>query len=326
MVLCYIQAVARTGFVYHPSYLDHDMGRGHPESPQRLQAIMARLEDTGLLPTLVKIDPKTTPEDTITDWITKIHAYAYVKGLKLSAPSEGRVALDPDTTMSPGSLGAAYLAVGGVLAAADAIMDKRVDNAFCAVRPPGHHAEGDHAMGFCLFNNVAVAARYLQERHGLERIAIVDWDVHHGNGTQHSFYDDPSVFFFSTHQFPYYPGTGRAQERGEGRGAGYTLNVPMPAGLGDTEYLEVFNKVLRPALQAYRPDAVIISAGFDAHRDDPLAGMNLSTQGYVALSRVVKEIAGEFSEGRILSCLEGGYNLEALASSVEGHLRVLQEK
>lgn len=325
MVLCYIEAVARTGFVYHPSYLEHDMGLGHPESPQRLRAIMARLEHTGLLSTFVRIDPKTTPEDSITDWITKIHAYTYVKGLKLSVPREGHVSLDPDTTMSPGSLGAAYLAVGGVLAAADAIMEKRVDNAFCAVRPPGHHAEGDHAMGFCLFNNVAVAARYFQERHGLERIAVVDWDVHHGNGTQHAFYDDPSVFFFSTHQFPYYPGTGRAQERGEGRGAGYTLNVPMPAGMGDEEYLDVFNRVLRPALQAYRPEAVIISAGFDAHRDDPLAGMNLSTQGYVALSRVVKDIAGEFAQGRILSCLEGGYNLEALAASVEGHLRVLQE-
>jgi acetoin utilization deacetylase AcuC-like enzyme len=302
------------------------MGLGHPESPQRLRAIMARLEHTGLLPTFVRVDPPSPSDDSITDWITKIHAHAYVKGLKLSAPSEGRVSLDPDTTMSPGSLGAAYLAVGGVLAAADAIMERRVDNAFCAVRPPGHHAESDHAMGFCLFNNVAVAARYLQKRHGLERIAIVDWDVHHGNGTQHAFYDDPSVFFFSTHQFPYYPGTGRAQDRGEGRGQGYTLNVPMPAGMGDTEYLEVFNKILRPALQAYRPDAVIISAGFDAHHDDPLAGMNLSTPGYVALSRVVKDIAGEFSQGRILSCLEGGYDLEALAASVEGHLRVLQEK
>jgi acetoin utilization deacetylase AcuC-like enzyme len=325
MVLCYIQDVARTGLVYHPGYLEHDMGLGHPESPQRLRAIMARLEQTGLLPTLVRIDPQATPEDSITDWITKIHAYRYVKGLKLSAPSQGHVSLDPDTTMSPGSLGAAYLAVGGVLAAADAIMEKRVDNAFCAVRPPGHHAEGDHAMGFCLFNNVAVAARYFQERHGLERIAIVDWDVHHGNGTQHAFYDDSSVFFFSTHQFPYYPGTGRAQERGEGRGDGYTLNVPMPAGMGDEQYLDVFNRVLRPALQAYRPDAVIISAGFDAHHDDPLAGMNLSTPGYVKLSRIVKDIAGEFAQGRILSCLEGGYNLDALAASVEGHLRVLQE-
>lgn len=325
MVLCYIQDVARTGLVYHPGYLEHDMGLGHPESPQRLRAIMARLEQTGLLPTLVRIDPQTTPEDSITDWITKIHAYRYVKGLKISSPSQGHVSLDPDTTMSPGSLGAAYLAVGGVLAAADAIMERRVDNAFCAVRPPGHHAEGDHAMGFCLFNNVAVAARYFQERHGLERIAIVDWDVHHGNGTQHAFYDDSSVFFFSTHQFPFYPGTGRAQERGEGKGTGYTFNVPLPAGMGDQEYLDVFNRVLRPALQAYRPDAVIISAGFDAHQDDPLAGMNVSTPGYVALSRIVKDIAGEFAQGRILSCLEGGYNLDALAASVEGHLRVLQE-
>ena len=317
--------MARTGFVYHPDYLEHDMGLGHPESPQRLRAILNRLESTGLDSTLVRVDPQKAHEDAITDWITKVHASAYVNGLRLRAPREGRVSLDPDTTMSPGSLGAAYLAVGGVLAAADAIMDGRVDNAFCAVRPPGHHAEADHAMGFCLFNNVAVAARYFQKQHGLERIAIVDWDVHHGNGTQHTFYADPSVFFFSTHQYPYYPGTGRADERGFGKGNGYTLNVPLPAGTGDSEYLEVFNRILRPALKAYRPDAVIISAGFDAHHDDPLAGMNLSTQGYAALSRVVKEIAGEFARGRVLSCLEGGYNLEALAASVEGHLRVLQE-
>lgn len=317
--------VARTGFVYHPDYLGHDMGFGHPESPHRLRAVMGRLESSGLLSNLVRIDPLSASEDSITDWITKVHANAYVKGLRMRAPREGHVALDPDTTMSPGSLGAAYLAVGGVLAAADAIMDGRVDNAFCAVRPPGHHAEADHAMGFCLFNNVAVAARYLQKRHGLERIAIVDWDVHHGNGTQHAFYEDPSVFYFSTHQYPYYPGTGKADERGAGKGSGYTLNVPLPAGMGDAEYLEVFHRILRPALKTYRPDGVIISAGFDAHRDDPLAGMNLSTRGYIELSRVVKEIAGEFAQGRVLSCLEGGYNLEALAASVEGHLRVLQE-
>jgi acetoin utilization deacetylase AcuC-like enzyme len=317
--------VARTGFVYHPACLDHEMGFGHPESPQRLRAIMGRLENTGLLASLVRIDPLSVQDDSIMGWITKIHANAYVKGLRLRAPREGHVSLDPDTMMSPGSLGAAYLAVGGALAAADAIMDGRVDNAFCAVRPPGHHAEADRAMGFCLFNNVAVAARYLQRRHGLERIAIVDWDVHHGNGTQHAFYDDPSVFYFSTHQYPYYPGTGKADERGAGKGKGCTLNVPLPPGMGDAEYLAVFDRVLRPALKAYRPDAVIVSAGFDAHRDDPLAGMNLSTQGYVALSRVVKEIAGEFSKGRVLSCLEGGYDLEALAASVEGHIRVLQD-
>ncbi len=317
--------MALTGFVYHPAYLDHDTGVGHPESPQRLRAIMGRLESTGLLTSLVRIEAVPVQEDAITEWITTIHAKAYVQGLRMRAPREGRVSLDPDTSISPGSLKAAYLAVGGVLAAADAIMERRVTNAFCAVRPPGHHAEADRAMGFCLFNNVAVAARYLQRRHGLERIAIVDWDVHHGNGTQHAFYEDPSVFYFSTHQYPYYPGTGRADERGSGRGEGYTLNVPLPAGMGDVEYLEVFNKVLRPALAGFRPGAVIISAGFDAHRDDPLAGMALTADGYIALTRVVVDIAGKCSQGRVLSCLEGGYNLEALAASVEGHLRALQD-
>ena len=313
--------MARTGFVYHADYLEHDMGHGHPESPQRLRAIVARLEETGLLPGLIRI----TPQPATDDWVTQVHTNSYVKALRTRAPHQGYVSLDPDTSMSPGSLNAAYLAAGGVLTAIDAIMDKRVDNAFCAVRPPGHHAEADHAMGFCLINNVAVAARYFQKRYGLERIAIVDWDVHHGNGTQHAFYKDPSVFFFSTHQYPYYPGTGAVDERGEGKGEGYTLNVPMSAGKGDTEYLDTFNRVLRPALKAYKPDAIIISAGFDAHRDDPLAGMNLTDEGYKALTRVVKEIASEHAQGRVLSCLEGGYNLAALATSVEGHLRVLQE-
>ena len=312
--------MARTGFVYHADYLQHDMGPGHPESPQRLRAILARLEETGLLPSLVRIDPRLATDD----WVTQVHTNSYVKALRTRAPHQGYVSLDPDTSMSPGSLNAAYLAAGGVLTAIDAIMDKRVDNAFCAVRPPGHHAEADHAMGFCLINNVAVAARYFQKRYGLERIAIVDWDVHHGNGTQHTFYKDPSVFFFSTHQYPYYPGTGAVDERGEGKGEGFTLNVPLPAGMGDQEYLEIFNHILRPALTAYKPDAIIISAGFDAHRDDPLAGMNLTDEGYKALTTVVQEIASEHAGGRILSCLEGGYSLAALAASVEGHLRMLQ--
>ena len=313
--------MARTGFVYHADYLQHDMGPGHPESPQRLRAILARLEETGLLPNLVRIEPHLATDD----WVTQVHTNSYVKALRTRAPHQGYVSLDPDTSMSPGSLNAAYLAAGGVLTAIDAIMDKRVDNAFCAVRPPGHHAEADHAMGFCLINNVAVAARYFQKRYGLERIAIVDWDVHHGNGTQHTFYKDPSVFFFSTHQYPYYPGTGAVDERGEGKGEGFTLNVPLPAGMGDKEYLEIFNHILRPALTAYKPDAIIISAGFDAHRDDPLAGMNLTDEGYKALTTVVQEIASEHAGGRVLSCLEGGYSLAALAASVEGHLRVLQE-
>jgi len=313
--------MARTGFVYHADYLGHDMGQGHPESPKRLRAIIDRLEETGLLPTLVRIDPTPATDD----WITQVHTHAYVQTLRARAPHHGYVSLDSDTAMGPGSLNAAYLAAGGVLAAIDAIMDKRVENAFCAVRPPGHHAEANHAMGFCLINNVAVAARYFQKRYGLERIAIVDWDVHHGNGTQHMFYKDPSVFFFSTHQYPWYPGTGGADERGDGKGEGYTLNVPCSAGMGDREYLDVFNRILRPALTMYQPDAIIISAGFDAHTDDPLAGMNLTADGYQALTRVVQELAGEHAGGRVLSCLEGGYNLAALAASVEGHIRVLHE-
>ena len=311
--------MAKTGFVYHPDYLKHDMGAGHPESPERLRAIVARLEQSGVMPRLVRIDPIVAADE----WITLVHKPSYVAALKQHAPATGRVMLDADTSMSPGSLPAAYLAAGGALAAADAIMAGRVDNAFCAVRPPGHHAEHDRAMGFCLFNNVAIAARYFQRKHGLTRVLIVDWDVHHGNGTQHSFYDDPSVLFFSTHQYPHYPGTGRATESGHGKGEGATINVPMEAGEGDEEYLAVFQKVLVPAADAFKPDVVIISAGFDAHRDDPLASMGLTENGYAELTRIVAGIARRHSKGRILSSLEGGYNLQALSASVERHVLAL---
>jgi acetoin utilization deacetylase AcuC-like enzyme len=313
--------MATTGLVSHPDYLKHDMGVGHPESPERLRAIVARLEQDGIMPRLVRIDPAPASEE----WITQVHKPSYVATLKQHAPASGRVMLDADTSMSPGSLPAAYLAAGGVLAAADAIMAGRVDNAFCAVRPPGHHAEHDRSMGFCLFNNVAIAARYFQRHHGLARVLIVDWDVHHGNGTQHSFYDDPTVLFFSTHQFPHYPGTGRASESGSGKGKGATINVPMEAGEGDEDYVAVFQKVLVPAADGFKPDVVIISAGFDAHRDDPLASMGLTEQGYAELTRIVAGIARRHSKGRILSSLEGGYNLQALSASVGRHVLGLLE-
>jgi acetoin utilization deacetylase AcuC-like enzyme len=311
--------MGRTGFVYHPDYLLHDMGPGHPESPERLRAIVKQLEATGTLNRLTRI----TPVKAADEWITTIHAPAYLNTLKAHTPAGGRVSLDPDTSMSSGSLNAAYLAAGGVLAAVDAIMTDQLDHAFCAVRPPGHHAEQGHAMGFCLFNNVAIAARYLQRKHGISRVLIVDWDVHHGNGTQHSFYDDPSVLFFSTHQFPHYPGTGRETERGSGAGKGLTINVPMSAGEGDEEYREVFQKVLVPAADAFKPEFVIISAGFDAHKDDPLASMGLTEDGYAELTALVSGIAKRHSRNRILSCLEGGYNLMALAASVDRHLVAL---
>lgn len=308
--------MGHTGFVYHPDYLSHEMGTAHPESPRRLRAILDRIESSGLINRLVKIEPYPADDE----WIAMVHARPYIERLRRMAPTNGHASLDPDTTLSPGTLQAAYLAAGGCLAAVDAIMNGEVAHAFCAVRPPGHHAEADRAMGFCFFNNVAIAARYLQRKHGLQRVLIVDWDVHHGNGTQHTFYADPSVLFFSTHQYPHYPGTGREEERGEGPGEGLTLNVPMRAGQGDQAYEDVFQKVLVPAAERFRPEFVVISAGFDAHRDDPLASMGLTEDGYAALTRIVADIARRYAQGRILSSLEGGYDLRALAGSVERHV------
>ena len=311
--------MGKTGLVYDPRYLEHDMGLGHPESPNRLRAIVQQLEQNGTMAQLIRIAPRMAEDE----WITKVHTAAYLASLKQHAPASGRVSLDPDTSMSPGSLTAAYLAAGGALAGVDAIMNNEAEHVFCAVRPPGHHAEAGRAMGFCLLNNVAIAARYAQKKHGLSRVLIVDWDVHHGNGTQHSFEDDPSVLFFSTHQFPHYPGTGRESEHGHGAGEGYTINVPMEAGGGDDEYRAVFHDVLVPAAAQFQPELVIISAGFDAHKDDPLASMGLTEAGYAELTGIVAGIARRHAQGRILSSLEGGYNLTVLAASVDAHVRGL---
>lgn len=311
--------MGKTGLVYDPHYLEHDMGQGHPESPHRLRAIMQQLEQSGTLRQLIRIEPRRAEDE----WVTQIHQPGYVAALAKHAPIQGRISLDPDTSMSPGSLTAAYLAAGGTLAAVDAIMNHQVDHVFCAVRPPGHHAEAGRAMGFCLFNNIAIAARYAQKRYGLQRILIVDWDVHHGNGTQHSFEDDSSILFFSTHQYPHYPGTGRGTECGTGGGEGFTINVPMEAGGGDEDYRTVFRKTLVPAADTFKPDFVMISAGFDAHKDDPLASMELTDAGYADLTAIVAGIAKGHAGGRILSTLEGGYNLTALATSVDSHITAL---
>jgi len=311
--------MGKTGLVYDPRYLDHDMGAGHPESPNRLRAIMQQLEQSGTVARLTRIEPRVAEDE----WITQIHIPSYLAMLKTHAPTNGRVSLDPDTSMSPGSLTAAYLAAGGALAAVDAIMSRHVDHVFCPVRPPGHHAEAGRAMGFCLFNNVAIAARYVQKKYGLTRVLIVDWDVHHGNGTQHSFEDDPSVLFFSTHQYPHYPGTGRSTEQSRGAGEGFTINVPMEAGEGDKEYRAVFHESLVPAADAFKPEFVIISAGFDAHKDDPLASMGLTEEGYADLTDIVAGIAKRHAGGRVLSSLEGGYHLKALAGSIDRHIQAL---
>jgi len=311
--------MGQTGFIYHPAYLEHDMGAGHPESPSRLRAIVEQLRQSGTASHLTSIVPRKAEDE----WVTQVHTSQYVAALNRHAPTSGRVSLDPDTAMSPGSLAAAYLAAGGVLAGVDAIMTKQVDHVFCAVRPPGHHAEANRAMGFCLFNNVAIAARYVQQKHRLSRVLIVDWDVHHGNGTQHSFEADASILFFSTHQYPHYPGTGRATERGTGAGEGFTINVPMEAGDGNEEYRTVFMNVLLPAAETFKPEFVIVSAGFDAHRDDPLANMGLTESGYADLTGIVAGIAKRHAAGRLLSSLEGGYDLTALAGSVDAHVQAL---
>ena len=311
--------MGRVGFVYDPRYLGHEMGNSHPESPERLRAITAQLQSSGTWSRLHQLTPRCAERE----WVECIHASAYLDNLERRSPEDGYASLDPDTSMSPGTLDAAYLATGGALAAVDAIMTGDIDQAFCAVRPPGHHAEADRAMGFCFLNTVAIATRYIQQHHGIGRVLIVDWDVHHGNGTQHAFYDDPSVMFFSTHQFPYYPGTGRATETGEGQGKGMTINVPLSGGEGDEDYLDVFQNVLVPAAESFQPEFIVISAGFDAHRDDPLASMELTEHGYAELTNVVVSIAKNFSNSRILACLEGGYHLQALAKSVDRHLQSL---
>lgn len=313
------RATGKTGFVYDDVYLEHKTGPGHPERPERLEAITARLEQTSLRDRLTPIEAAPADEK----WITAVHKPEYLERIERCCREKSGYVDTMDVPVSDRSYEAALLAVGGLLAAVDAVVQRRVSNAFCAVRPPGHHALSNRAMGFCLLNNVAIAARYLQKKHELSKILIVDWDVHHGNGTQDTFYDDPTVFYFSTHQYPFYPGSGAADETGRGEGRGFTLNVPMPAGRGDGEYRRAFEDKLVPAAMAFDPEFVLISAGFDAHEDDLLGQMNVTTEGFAELTRVVKRIAGKCCDGRLASVLEGGYGLKGLAVSVEAHVRVL---
>jgi acetoin utilization deacetylase AcuC-like enzyme len=297
-------------------YQDHNPGRNHPERPARISTLL-NLMETYQRAGLKRFEPRlATPEE-----VMLIHDPAHVDRVAATAQQE-RFAFDADTPVSAQSYATALLATGGLLTLLESIMTNEIDNGFALVRPPGHHAERDRAMGFCLFNSAAIGAQYLREKFGLKRVIVMDWDLHHGNGTQHSFYDDPGVLYVSTHQYPYYPGTGAAEETGRGPGEGYTVNVPLPAGCGDQEYLELFHTVIEPICRQFEPEFVLISAGFDAHARDPLGGMNVTAEGFGLMARTLLRIARDHAHGRCAAILEGGYDLEGLQTSTK---RVLDE-
>jgi acetoin utilization deacetylase AcuC-like enzyme len=308
-----------TGLITHGDCLLHDTGAGHPERPERLRAVLGRLDAAGVGAELEWCEAPPVDREVL----HRVHPARYVERLA-AACEKGPAHVDGDTAVCPASFRAALLAAGGVVCAARSVWEGAWHNAFVAVRPPGHHAESGEALGFCLFNSVAVAARALQAL-GARRVAILDWDVHHGNGTQHLFEADPTVFYASLHQWPLYPGTGTACERGVGPGEGATLNVPMPPGTGDREWIGALEAVVLPALDAFAPEAILISAGFDAHRLDPLAACTLSAEGFASLTQLVVDFARGSARGRVVSVLEGGYHLEALAESARRHVEVLRE-
>ncbi len=305
--------------LYHPDFPLHDVGTAHPERSKRIISLLNKIRESSAADRVKWIEAPEVEEAVLALNHTEQHIVWVASLSELNEPTP----VSPDTVACAQTPRIARLAAGSATLAADLVMRQEADNAFCAVRPPGHHAEADRAMGFCFFNNAALVARFLRQRHGLERIAIIDWDVHHGNGTQHSFYDDPDVFFFSIHQHPHYPGTGAAGETGHGLGKGFTLNVPVAGGSTDDDYIGHFNRSLVPALRAYNPQFIILSAGFDAHQRDPLGDVCLSTEGFGALSDIALELAAEHCSGKLVSILEGGYDLEALSTSALVHVQKL---
>jgi len=302
-----------TALIYHDDCLDHVTPRGYPEQVARLDAVMTALEGMDL--------KRVTAPLAADDDILRAHPQSHVRAMKAAAPAEGWKAIDEDTYMSVGTLAAAYRAVGSVVKAVDMVLSGEVGNAFAAIRPPGHHAERETAMGFCFFGNVAIGAKHALEHHGLKRVAILDFDVHHGNGTQDIVEDDARILFCSSHQTPLFPETGSSQETGVGN----VVNVPLRAGTSSVAFREVWDRVIFPRVDAFAPELILISAGFDAHKADPMADMMLVTEDFAWLTRRICELADLHCDGRVVSALEGGYDLEALGASTAAHVGVLEE-
>jgi acetoin utilization deacetylase AcuC-like enzyme len=309
----------RIGLVLDPVFEEHETGSGHPECSARLVGVRAVIEARGLAARCVRIPVVRATDATL----LRAHDADHIRRVEDACLAGDRFIDSMDTAICADSARVARLAAGSLTALCAEVAASRLDSGLAVVRPPGHHAERDLAMGFCLFNNVAVAAAALRAECAIDRVLIVDWDVHHGNGTQHIFEDDPSVFYYSSHQMPLYPGTGYARERGKGRGVGATMNVPLRPGDGDERFLAGLTEALVPAMEVFRPEFLLVSAGFDAHRADPLGALHVSTEAFAEATRTVRGIADRFASGRVVSTLEGGYDLEALAASTATHLETL---
>ncbi len=314
--------MVKTGIVRDEFYKKHNMGAYHPESPARLEVVYDMLDREGLGSFLTAIVPREATEEEI----TAIHTAAYFTRVADTATRGRLVSLDPDTSACPDSFRAAKLAAGGLLLLVDAVYERTLNNGFALVRPPGHHAESDRAMGFCIFNNIAVAASHLIKQHPTEKVLIVDWDLHHGNATQHQFYDNPQVLYFSTHQYPYYPGSGAFDETGTGAGTGFTVNVPLSPGAGDLDFSRIFDELLQPLAREFAPHFILVSAGFDTYYQDPLGYMQVTPDGYARMTRQLLDTAAELCNGRLAVTLEGGYSLEGLRDSVKAVLLELSGK
>ncbi len=309
-----------TLYVTHDSYKAHRMANSqHPEHPGRIKAVWDVLKEAGLTERMETITPKAVNDEQI----LRVHTPKHIEILNMISRQDGMMMIDQDTYALPESPHIARLSAGGIVSAVDAVMTGRADNALAAVRPPGHHATPTRAMGFCILSNIAIAARQAQVVHGAKKVMIVDYDVHHGNGTQDVFYDDESVLFVSTHQYPFYPGTGAIQDIGHGAGDGTTLNIPLRAGHGDSSYKTIYEKVLRPAAKRFQPDIILVSAGFDAHHVDPIAMMRLTHPGYAYLTRELTQLANELCDGKIIFAMEGGYDVLALAHGMRNIAHVL---